>query len=310
METQLIPTTPTQTNPNPAANETTIAFLGIGLMGARQARRLLRAGYRMNAWNRTVQKARELEADGARVAETAAEAVAGAQFVVTMLQDGPAVARVLLDPAVQHALTPGAIVVDTSSIRPAEARDHARQLAAHGVRYLDAPVSGGTAGAEQGTLAIMCGGDADVFERALPMLTCMGRPTLVGPHGSGQLTKLANQVIVGATIGAVAEALLLARRGGADPAKVIAALAGGFADSPILRLHGARMVERDYAPRGRSATHLKDLANAIDAANATGSPTPYAHLTAGLFDALLNHDGDVDHSGLMLELERRVSDAG
>jgi 2-hydroxy-3-oxopropionate reductase len=156
----------------------------------------------------------------------------------------------------------------------------------------------------------MCGGDADVFERAEPVLACMGRPTLVGPHGAGQLAKLANQVIVGATIGAVAEALLLARRGGADPAKVIAALAGGFADSPILRLHGARMVDGDYTTKGRSATHLKDLANALDAANETGSPTPYAQLTADLFDALLAHDGDVDHSGLMLELERRVRDRG
>ncbi|MET0746049.1 MAG: NAD(P)-dependent oxidoreductase, partial [Microvirga sp.] len=171
---------------------------------------------------------------------------------------------------------------------------------------IDAPVSGGTLGAEQGTLAIMAGGEPDIFARIEPLLAVMGRPVHVGPHGSGQLAKLANQIIVGVTIGAVAEALLLAQRGGADPAKVREALRGGFAESRILDLHGGRMVERDFETRGRSVTHLKDLDNALDAGlRLTLETLPYTTLTADLFRGLIAHAGDLDHSGLLVELERR-----
>jgi 2-hydroxy-3-oxopropionate reductase len=284
-----------------------VAFLGIGLMGERQARRLLAAGYRVVAWNRTIEKSRRLEADGAEVAVTAAEAVRMADFVITMLENGSAVEAVLFGSGAAAAMRPGTIVLDMSSIGPDEARTCAERLRERGVEHLDAPVSGGTAGAEQGTLAIMCGGDEAVFHRAMPVLGAVGLPTRVGPHGAGQLAKLANQIIVGAAIGAVAEALLLVRRGGADPARVIEALRGGFADSQILQVHGARMVAGDYQTRGRSATHLKDLNNALAAAAETRSPVPYAELTADLFRELLREDGDLDHSGLMRELERRAA---
>jgi 2-hydroxy-3-oxopropionate reductase len=232
--------------------------------------------------------------------------VAKAELVVLMLENGPIVEAVLFGSGADAAIPPGTVVVDMSSIRPAEAQDHARRLAARGVRHLDAPVSGGTTGAQDGTLAIMVGGDADAFAIAEPAFRALGRAVLVGPNGSGQLAKLANQVIVGATIGAVAEAILLAVRGGADPARLREALRGGFADSRVLELHAERMITRDFATRGRCVTHLKDLDNALDAATRLGMGTlPYTASTAELYRALITADGDPDHSALLLELERR-----
>lgn len=287
-----------------------VAFLGIGLMGSRQAKRLLDAGYPLTVWNRSRGKAETLAEFGARVVDTVADAVTGADIVILMLENGKTVTDVLFAQGVAGALKPGAIVVDMSSIKPAEAQEHAKHLQERGVHHIDAPVSGGTVGAEQGTLAIMAGGNAEVFARVEPILKIMGRPVHVGPHGAGQLAKLANQIIVGVTIGAVAEALLLAQRGGADPAKVREALRGGFAESRVLDLHGQRMVERDFATKGRSVTHLKDLDNALDAAERTDlSALPYTALTADLFRGLIASAGDLDHSGLLVELERRNADA-
>jgi 2-hydroxy-3-oxopropionate reductase len=291
----------TITEPSPA-----IAFLGIGLMGVRQARRLLEAGHGLTAWNRSREKADALAPLGARVAESAAEAVRNAAVVVLMLENGQVVEDVLFGQGVAEALPAGSIVVDMSSIKPSEAQDHAGRLAARGVHHIDAPVSGGTVGAEQGTLAIMAGGDPEIFAKVELILKVMGRPVHVGPHGAGQLAKLANQIIVGVTIGAVAEALLLAQRGGADPAKVREALRGGFAESRVLDLHGQRMVERDFVTKGRSVTHLKDLDNALDAADRLDlAALPYTAATADLFRGLIQNAGDLDHSGLLVELERR-----
>jgi 3-hydroxyisobutyrate dehydrogenase-like beta-hydroxyacid dehydrogenase len=284
----------------------TVAFLGIGLMGSRQAKRLLDAGHSLTVWNRSREKAEALAAFGARVVDTAADAVADADVVILMLENGRIVTDMLFSQGLAGALRPGAIVVDMSSIKPAEAQEHAKHLAERGVHHIDAPVSGGTLGAEQGTLAIMAGGESEIFDRVEPILTIMGRPVHVGPHGAGQLAKLANQIIVGVTIGAVAEALLLAQSGGADPAKVREALRGGFAESRILELHGQRMVERDFATKGRSVTHLKDLDNALDAAERIElDALPYTALTADLFRGLIENAGDIDHSGLLVELERR-----
>ena len=289
-----------------ASTSGTVAFLGIGLMGSRQAKRLLDAGHSLTVWNRSREKAEALSRFGARVVDTAPEAVSNADVVILMLENGRIVTDVLFTQGVVSALRPGAIVVDMSSIKPAEAQDHAKHLAERGVHHLDAPVSGGTLGAEQGTLAIMAGGESEVFDRVESILKIMGTPVHVGPHGAGQLAKLANQIIVGVTIGAVAEALLLAQRGGADPAKVREALRGGFAESRILELHGQRMVERDFATKGRSVTHLKDLDNALDAAERIDLDSlPYTALTADLFRGLIENAGDLDHSGLLVELERR-----
>jgi 3-hydroxyisobutyrate dehydrogenase-like beta-hydroxyacid dehydrogenase len=292
--------------PMAATTSVNVAFLGIGRMGSRQAKRLLDAGHSMTVWNRSREKAEALSAFGARVVDTAAEAVADADVVILMLENGRIVTDVLFSQGAAGALRPGAVLVDMSSIKPAEAQEHAKRLAERGVHHIDAPVSGGTLGAEQGTLAIMAGGESDMFDRVESLLAIMGRPVHVGPHGAGQLAKLANQIIVGVTIGAVAEALLLAQRGGADPAKVREALRGGFAESRILELHGQRMVERDFATKGRSVTHLKDLDNALDAAERIDlDALPYTALTADLFRGLIDYAGDLDHSGLLVELERR-----
>jgi 2-hydroxy-3-oxopropionate reductase len=284
----------------------TIGFIGIGLMGAPMARNLLRAGFPLTAWNRSIAKAEALIPLGARVTASAGEAVLDADIVIVMLENGPIVEEVLFGQGVMAALKPGSIVVDMSSIRPAEASDHARRLAERGIGYVDAPVSGGTVGAEQGRLAIMAGGEASAFSKVEPIMRAMGRPVHVGPVGAGQFAKLANQIIVGVTIGAVAEALLLAQQGGADPAKVREALRGGFAESRILDLHGQRMIERDFVTKGKSVTHLKDLDNALDAARRLDiESVPYTALTADLFRGLLDTAGDLDHSGLIVELERR-----
>ncbi|WP_227267987.1 NAD(P)-dependent oxidoreductase [Roseobacter weihaiensis] len=281
-----------------------IAFLGIGLMGRHQAQNLITSGYHVTAWNRTRSKAEALK--GAVVAEIPAQAVAEADIVITMLENGPIVQQVLFEgvACAASALRQGAVLIDMSSIKPAEARNHAMRLAEQGVRYLDAPVSGGTGGAQTATLAIMAGGAASDFEAVRPVLDTMGRATHVGPVGSGQLAKLANQMIVGVTIAAVAEALALSAQGGADPAKVRAALMGGFADSRVLSLHGQRMIDRDFETRGRSVTHLKDLDNALATAQEFGFHGPLLDRVTALFRGLVDHEGDPDHSAVLLEIER------
>jgi 2-hydroxy-3-oxopropionate reductase len=283
-----------------------IAFLGIGLMGGPQARRLLGAGFALTAWNRTRAKAETLASLGATVADYAAAAAKDADIVVTMLENGVAVGDVLFNQGVAAALKKGALVIDMSSIKPREAREHAAQLEALGCRHLDAPVSGGTGGAEQGTLAIMAGGNEADFSAAEAVFKPMGRALRVGPHGAGQLAKLANQMIVGITIGAVSEALQLAAAGGADPALVREAIRGGFAGSKILEVHGERMLTRDFAARATATVQLKDMNNALDAASGFDDyQLPITTLLRDLYASLCEHGGaGVDHSGLFLEIER------
>jgi 3-hydroxyisobutyrate dehydrogenase-like beta-hydroxyacid dehydrogenase len=285
-----------------------IAFLGIGFMGFPMSRRLCEAGHTVHVWNRSRDKAERVAPFGAMVHDTARTAVANADLVISMLENGAVVGDVLFAPGtgVAHAMQRGTLVVDMASIKPREAREHAARLAALGLAHLDAPVSGGTVGAEAGTLAIMAGGDAADFERAQPALKVLGRSTHVGPHGAGQLAKLANQMIVGITIGAVAEALLLCEKGGADMAKVKEAISGGFADSRILQVHGQRMVERDFAPRARMSVQLKDMRNALATAEEIGFQAPVTALFERLYAEGIDHGlTDLDHSGLFVELARR-----
>ncbi len=283
-----------------------IAFIGIGLMGLPMAKRLCEAGLQPHVWNRTRAKAEPLAALGAQVHDTLAEAVHQADVVVTMLEDGDVVESVLFADGLAQALQSGSLLIDMSSIQPAQARSHGQQLAALGVGYLDAPVSGGTLGAEAGNLAIMAGGSEENFERARAVLTHFGRPTLVGPTGSGQLAKLANQMIVGVTIGVVAEALLLCAKGGADMAKVKEAVTGGFADSRILQVHGQRMIERDFAPRGRISVQLKDMRNAMATAQELGFDAPITGLLESLYaSASENGLSGMDQAAFFAELARR-----
>ncbi|WP_075111674.1 NAD(P)-dependent oxidoreductase [Noviherbaspirillum massiliense] len=279
-----------------------IAFLGTGLMGKPMATRLLNAGYPLTAWNRTQAKAEALKALGARTAATPSAAVHDADIIITMLEAGPIVGEVL-DRALP-SLRSGSLVIDMSSTAQSEAQQFHAKLAARGISFIDAPVSGGVIGAEAGTLAIMAGGTAADFQRAEVVLKTMGRPVLVGPAGCGQVAKLCNQLIVGGTLAIVAEALLLARAGGADPAAVRAAIRGGFAESRILEVHGQRMLERNFLPGGQVKSQYKDLENVLGAAAAASLRLPLTELVTDGFRSILNEVPNADQSAALLALER------
>ena len=284
-----------------------ISFLGTGLMGSHMARNILKAGFSLTAWNRTLAKAQALIADGADVSATAAEAIAEADIVITMLSDGPTVHDLLFDQGLAAAMKAGTLLIDMSSIKPSEARTHAALMRERGLHHLDAPVSGGTKGAEAGSLAIMAGGDEAVFTRAVSVLSAMGRPVRVGPDGSGQLSKLANQTIVAVTIGVVAEAMLLAEKGGADPAAIRDALKGGFADSVILQQHGERMTTSNFEPGGLSRMQLKDINNALEEAGQHELILPLTEQVKTRYTTLIEemNGADTDHSAMYLELLRQ-----
>lgn len=280
-----------------------IAFLGTGLMGTPMTRNLLDAGFPMTLWNRTASKCDPFAGE-ATIAGTPADAVRQADVVITMLENGDVVEGVLVGQGTIDALKPGALIIDMSSVQPSLARHHAELAAKQDAGYVDAPVSGGTVGAAEARLSIMAGGSEADIERARPVFDALGKCTHIGPVGAGQLAKLANQAIVGITIGAVSEALLLAAKGGADPAAVREALMGGFASSRILELHGQRMIDRDFAPGAPARIQLKDMRMILDEARAEGLTLPLAQQTHNEYQSLIaNGHSDVDHSGLLLELE-------
>ena len=280
----------------------TIAFLGIGLMGKPMATRLLQAGYAVTLWNRTRSKADELAPLGAKVEEQVADAVRNADIVITMLEAGPIVAQVIA--AALPGLRPGALLIDMSSTRQSEAQDAHATLAKNSARFIDAPVSGGVVGAQAGSLAIMAGGNAEDFAEAEAVLAVMGRPTLVGPAGCGQIAKLCNQLIVGGTLNIVAEALLLAQAGGADPTAVRAAIRGGFAESRILEVHGQRMLERNFMPGGQVKSQFKDLENVLIAAANAGLRLPVTELVTNNYQNVLQLSPQADQSAVLLALEK------
>ena len=281
-----------------------IAFLGTGLMGGPMVKNLALAGYETTAWNRTSSKAEFLLQFGVDVKGLAADAVKNADVVVSMLSNGDASAQMQSDKDLQISLSSNATWIEMGSIKPDESRLHSKKLAELGVNYLDAPVSGGTKGAENGTLAIMVGGQRSVFKKVKNVFAPMGRAVFVGPTGSGQLAKLANQAIVAITIGAVAEATLLLEEGGADVGAVRDALLGGFADSTILQQHGKRMSERNFDPGGPSRLQLKDLKNILAEAKALNVDLPFSIAAHDRFSRLVNslNGSELDHSALFLEL--------
>jgi len=287
------------------STELNVAFLGTGAMGAPMARRLLSAGHPLGVWNRTPSKAEHLAEHGAVIHDEATAAAEGADVLVTMLESGPVVDEVVFGSGVAAVLGHGSTVIDMSSIPPTTARDHADRFRTRGIGYLDAPVSGGTRGALEGTLAIMVGGERSRFDRFHSMLSVFGTATYVGPAGSGQVTKLANQIIVGVTIGAVSEALALARAAGIDPSIVREALRGGFADSRILEEHGARMTDGDFAPGAASRIQLKDLVTAIETAGDLDLDLRITSVVESMFESLCASGGaELDHSALIMEIER------
>ncbi|WP_439501586.1 NAD(P)-dependent oxidoreductase [Aminobacter ciceronei] len=282
-----------------------IGFVGTGIMGGHMARRLAEAGFRVTAWNRTADKAAALAAAGVALAGSPAGAASEADVVICMLSSGPVCDEVLLAAGgVLEAMRPGATLVVMSSIPVETARSQAGQAAERGVRYIDAPVSGGETGARDGSLAIMAGGAAQEVAALADVFAPLGRLTHIGPAGTGQLAKLANQLIVASNICAVAEALVLAERGGADPAMVREALLGGFADSTVLRQHGQRMVDGNFTPGGPAKYQLKDTGTALALAGSLKLQLPIAATVDALFRRLVEEGGgDLDHSAVFLTLQ-------
>ena len=274
-------------------------------MGLPMSKNLVKAGYNLTVFNRSKNKAEPLKEFGAKISNTLKDAVDGSDIVITMLTDDTAVDEVMNNTDFLENLKSGSIVIDMSSVKPTTATKHGNNLKLKNINYLDAPVSGGTIGAEEASLAIMVGGEQNIFDDAFDILKKMGNPTLVGPIGSGQVSKLANQIIVGLTIGAVAEAVTLCEKAGADPNKMIKALSGGWADSKVLQTHGKRMIDKDFTPKGRTSVHLKDMNNILECANNYNTHLPISNLVKEMYKSLVeNGHGETDHSSLYKEIER------
>ncbi len=282
-------------------NQERIGLIGTGLMGVPMGARLLDAGYDLHVYNRTREKADVLVRAGARFCETPALLAAEVDVLILMLADTPAVEQVISGPdGVLESLAPGALVIDMGTTAVLDTRALAQDIFDAGADYLDAPVSGGVVGAEQGTLSIMMGGSETGVKRAMPVFSVLGeRITRIGECGAGQIAKAANQVIVGLTIAAVSEGLALAARAGADIACVREALFGGFASSRILEVHGQRMVENNFVPGGRCSIQRKDLQQALELASRADLDLPVTTLCRDLYDRLIEQGGaDLDHSAL------------
>ncbi len=274
-------------------------------MGFPMAKNLLRSGIKLKVFNRTISKALPLKDFGAEISKSIIEVVKDSDFVITMLTDDKAIDMIMSNIDFLDNLKSGSTIIDMSSIKPKTAIKYGNILKEKKINFLDAPVSGGTIGAEEGSLAIMVGGEKSVFDNSFSILKTMGNPTLVGPIGCGQVSKLANQIIVGVTIGAVAEAITLCENAGADPIKLIKALKGGWADSKILQTHGIRMIKKDFRPKGKTSTHLKDMINILECANSYNTHLPISNLVKEMYKSLVdNGHQNTDHSSLYKEIER------
>ena len=282
-----------------------IGFIGIGLMGFPMAKNLLKSGYNLKAYNRSQDKADRLKEFGAEISLSVKDVVTNADVVITMLTDDAAVEKVMSSGEFISNIKEGATVIDMSSVNPVLTIKYSKKLKEKKINYLDAPVSGGTIGAEEATLAIMVGGDEETFKNCYELLKKMGNPTLVGPVSSGQISKLANQIIVGVTIGAVAEAITLCEKSGTNPNKMIEALSGGWADSKILQTHGKRMIDKDFTPKGKTTTQLKDMTNIVNAGKAVETHLPISSLIKEMYkDLVADGHGNTDHSSLYNAIEK------
>jgi len=282
-------------------------FIGLGLMGKPMARNLANAGADLIVHNRSSASIDELVSEGMAAGGSPSGTAQGADIIIMMLPDTPTVEKILLgENGVLVGLKPGSLVIDMGTTKVPVTRAFAKAIEDKGCDYLDAPVSGGTIGAENATLTIMAGGTDAAFKRAHPILNVLGsRITHIGSAGTGQVAKAANQVIVGLNIGAVAEALTLAKHAGADPAKVREALAGGFADSRILEVHGQRMIDDTFEPGARATVQRKDMDQALELAAELGIELPATSLSRDLYDWLIENGGaDLDHAALIKAIDR------
>ena len=282
-----------------------IGFVGLGIMGTPMAGHLIAAGHELYLYNIPSIPQALIDAGG-KACASGKEVAQNAEIIITMVPDTPHVAAALFDAnGIAAGLMPGKIVVDMSSISPIETKEFAAKIRALGCEYLDAPVSGGEVGAKAASLTIMVGGQQAAFDTVKPLFDLMGKNvTLVGDTGDGQITKVANQIIVALTIEAVGEALLLAAKAGADPARVRQALMGGFASSRILEVHGERMINRTFNPGFRIELHQKDLNLALSTARKLGVALPNTATAQELFNACAAHGGSGwDHSAMVRALE-------
>ena len=286
-----------------------LGFIGLGIMGAPMAGHLLAAGHTVYVNTRS-QVPQELVNSTAIVCSSAAEVASKADIIIIMVPDTPDVEKVLFgENGIAAGISKGKIVVDMSSISPIASKEFAQKINALGCEYLDAPVSGGQLGAKGATLTIMVGGSEATFAKLKPVFELMGKNiTLVGENGAGQITKVANQIIVALNIEAVAEALVFAAKAGADPAKVREALMGGFASSKILEVHGERMIKRTFAPGFRIELHQKDLNLALSSAKALGVSLPNTATAQELLNSCSAHGGKAwDHSAMVKALEKMAN---
>jgi 2-hydroxy-3-oxopropionate reductase len=286
---------------------THIGFIGLGIMGKPMARNLLKAGYKVTVYDIVPAAVDELVSAGASRGDSSKEVARVSDVTITMLPDGPDVEKAVLDPGgLLEGARPGAAIVDMSSISPLVSQKVGRACKEKGVEFLDAPVSGGEPKAVEGTLAIMVGGDQEVFDKIAPILRAMGSTvTLTGPVGAGNVTKLANQIIVACNIAAMGEALVLATRAGLDPEVVYKAIRGGLAGSTVLDSKAPMVISRNFKPGFRIRLHQKDLRNALLAAEDLKVPLPLTGIVQGLLMSLMNEGkGDLDHSGIVTAIER------
>jgi len=284
-----------------------LGFIGLGIMGKPMASHLVRAGHTVHVCDLVEESVKHVCSLGGKACSCCREIAQKSDIIFIMVPDTPDVEVVLFGKeGLAEGLKAGAIVVDMSSISPIATKEFAKRLAAMGIKMLDAPVSGGQVGAENATLSIMVGGPVDLFNQIKPYFELMGKNIVhIGDHGDGQTCKVANQIVVALTIEAVGEALLFASKAGADPAKVRAALLGGFAQSRILELHGERMIKHNFNPGFRIRLHQKDLNLALDAARRMGLSLPNTSLAQELFNAVAAQGGsDLDHSAMVLALEK------
>jgi 2-hydroxy-3-oxopropionate reductase len=282
----------------PPARRDQVAILGLGHMGLPIALRLGQGGCPVRAWTRSGR--REIGGEGLTVVDDPGAAIAGADVVILTLVDAPVIESVLFETGAFRAARAGAVIIDMGTTGPAAARSHADRLVKAGLRYLDAPVSGGVAGAAGGALTIFVGGDAATLADARPVLERLGRVNHAGPIGSGQAVKLINQAIVAINIAGVAEAVQLAQRQGLDPGRVLSFLEGGFADSTVLRVHGPRMAKGDFAPKGPCRLHLKDLKLIEQQMDVSTEDLGHlARARAGFAKLVDSGYGDLDHSAYL-----------
>jgi 2-hydroxy-3-oxopropionate reductase len=287
-----------------------IGFIGLGIMGKPMARNLIKAGYPLIVHNRSRAAVDELIREGAQAATDAKEVAGRTEIIITMLPDSPDVDLVYAgENGIFSALKSGTLLIDMSTISPAVARRLAGEAQRRGCDMLDAPVSGGEAGAISASLSIMIGGEASAVERAMPIFESLGKNIVyVGDTGAGQVTKAANQMVVGTTIAIISEALVLATKAGVDPAKVRQALLGGFAQSKILEAHGQKMLDRNFKPGFRIRLHEKDMKIALGAGFEYGVPLMVTSQVAQMMNAMnsMGH-GDLDHSGLVKLVEQMAN---